>query len=376
MRRLKGSIVKVGKDRWRLFATVRDLEGNPHRLTQTVSGTRADAERILATMTGDDAAHPSATVGQMLDGYLLHAEARERAGEMAGSTLHGYRAKVERWIRPELGRLRCIDLTSSRINAFLDGLECDRSGVWRVLRLVVRWGIRNGYMASDALSRVEPVKSPPPKVRREDIYTAQECAALLSHPMEGKVKTAVVLALSCGLRRGEICGLTWDDYDGETVEIRRAWGKDRPKTEASESALIVPTWARDYLDRRRGGGSDPIVGLEPDSLTRAWHRLWFHDSGRPMPDAPPVKYIPLKNLRHTSLSLVYESTRDIKAASRRGRHSSVSITERFYVRPGRSTDQLSADALDGFGWSAGDGSHELARPGKEKEPGQKPENGL
>lgn len=364
MRRLKGSIQKHGK-RWRVFATLHDAEGNPRRVSRVVDGTRADAERELARMLGTDWTH-DATVADLLDAYLSHAGARVGAGEMAQSTYDGYVSKIERSIRPGLGWVSCPELTSARVNTFMDGLKRDRSGVWRVLRLVIRWGIRNGYVASDALSRVDGVKSPPPRVRREDVYSPDECAELLGMEMPDNVRTAVVLALSCGLRRGEICGLAWGDYDGECLAIRRAWGKDRPKTESSDADLIVPQWARDHLDPLRGEDSEPIVGLEPDSLTRAWRRLWFDDSGRLRDDAPALKYVPLKNLRHTSLSLVYEATGDIKAASRRGRHSSTAITERFYVRPGRTTDQRSADAMDSFGWSVGGERTSSHTPGTKK----------
>lgn len=370
MRRLKGSIQKHGK-RWRVFATLHDAEGNPRRVSRVVDGTRADAERELARMLGADWTH-DATVADLLDAYLSHAGARVGAGEMAQSTYDGYVSKIERSIRPGLGWVPCPELTSARVNTFMDGLKRDRSGVWRVLRLVIRWGIRNGYVASDALSRAQPVKSPPPKVRKEEIYDAAECEALLNMEMPAKLKTAVVLALSCGLRRGEICGLVWGDLDGEYLAIRRAWGKDRPKSEASDDDLLVPQWALDYLEPLRGDDSEPIVGLEPDSLTRLWRRQWFDDKGRLKPSAPALKYIPLKNLRHTSLSLVYELTEDIKAASRRGRHSSVTITERFYVRPGRATDQRVADALDSLGWEP---THIFAHDDKKKKPGQMPGNG-
>jgi len=86
--------------------------------------------------------------------------------------------------------------------------------------------------------------------------------------------------------------------------------------------------------------------MEPNHVTEAWRRLWYDWAHRLRGDAPTVRYIPFKNLRHTSLSMVYEATGDIKAASKRGRHASVYITERFYVRASDEVDRRCADALD------------------------------
>ena len=54
MRRLRGSIQKLGKDRWRVFATVRDDEGHPRKLTATVAGSRMDAEAELERLLGTE----------------------------------------------------------------------------------------------------------------------------------------------------------------------------------------------------------------------------------------------------------------------------------------------------------------------------------
>lgn len=344
MRRLRGSIQRKGPDRWRVFATVRDDEGRSRRLSATVAGTRADAEAELERLLGADGMRRDRPLSEVASLYLADMGRRVDAGTMAESTLDGYRRKLTRSILPALGRVMASEVTPARVQRFLGSLDADAPGTWRVLRVLLNWAHRNGYMAERVCDRVEPVRQRTGAVDAADVYSPDDVAAILAHPMEPALMTAVVIALSCGLRRGEICALTWDDYDGETIHVTRSWGKETPKTPGSVARLVVPRWARAHLDPLRGDG--PIVGMAPNHVTEAWRRLWFTWDHEPRPDAPPVRYIPFKNLRHTSLSMVYEATGDIKAASRRGRHASVYITERFYVRPTDAVDQKCADALD------------------------------
>ena len=344
MRRLRGSIQKLGKDRWRVFATVRDDEGHPRKLTATVAGSRMDAEAELERLLGTEGMRRDRPFSEVVALYLAEAQRRVEDGTMAESTLNGYRQKATRSILPALGRVMVSEVTPARVQRFLGALRSDAAGTWRVLRTILNWAHRNGYVAERVCDRVEPVRQRTGAVGADEVYTADEAAAILSHSMEPALKTAVVIALSCGLRRGEICALTWDDYDGETIFVRRSWGKETPKTPNSVARLIVPQWARDYLDPLRGDGL--MVGLEPNHVTEAWRRLWFTWNHAERDGAPPVRYIPFKNLRHTSLTMVYEATHDIKATSRRGRHASTYITERFYVRASDAVDRRCADALD------------------------------
>lgn len=344
MRRLHGSIQKLDRDRWRVFATVHDETGASRRVSKTVSGSRNDAERVLDSMLGMEGARRDRPFHEVVEAYLDNARARVDDGRMARSTLEGYEGKLRRTVVPALGSTMASEVTAQRVQRFLDSLRTDRAATFRVLRVVLNWAYRAGYMPERVSDHVEPVRQRTGTVRREDVYARDEVAAILAHPMETPLKTAVVLALSCGLRRGEICALEWDDYDGRSITVRRAWGKDAPKTPGSAASLMVPRWARDYLDPLRGEGL--MVGMPPGHVTDQWRRLWYDWAHRLRPDAPSVRYIPFKNLRHTSLSMVYEATGDIKAASRRGRHSSVYVTERFYVRASDAVDAKCADALD------------------------------
>ena len=78
--------------------------------------------------------------------------------------------------------------------------------------------------------------------------------------------------------------------------------------------------------------------MNPDNVTKMYLKI---RDGLPANCAR----VPLKDLRHTSLSLAVEAGADVYAVSRRAGHSSVTTTERFYLNP-HGIDRGVSDALD------------------------------
>jgi len=79
--------------------------------------------------------------------------------------------------------------------------------------------------------------------RETHAYSKDEVLAMLALPFDARTKAAIATAAFAGLREGEITGLWWSDYDGETITVRRSI--DRADGEANEtktqsSAAPVP----------------------------------------------------------------------------------------------------------------------------------------
>lgn len=342
MRRATGSIVKHG-DGWRVHATLHDQFGKPRRVSRVVHGNRKQAERVLRELMEDDYRPEARTIAEVCKMYIRHCEARNRAGELESSSLRGYRSNIERHILPELGDIQLDRLSPSQIRGFVDSLEKNRNSVFRTLRQVMKFAEREELVSVSPVSKVKPPKGRPPAVRREDVYTPEEVAEIIRREKPEQLEIAVAVALGCGLRRGEICGLDWDDYNGTHISVTKAYGKDKPKTPNSIRVVSVPAFARTILDAYRGEGamiqSADGTRTHPDTISHMWRNYL---SGN-----PDIKPLPFKNLRHTSLTLAYEASGgNIQATSRRGGHSSVSITSRFYVRESSAIDDEIAGSMD------------------------------
>ena len=154
-------------------------------------------------------------------------------------------------------------------------------------------------------------------------FTVAEARALIAATETDRLGTVYRLALTLGLRQGEVLGLSWEDVDLDTgtLRVRRALQRvdgalilRDPKTEKSRRTLRLPaplvTALRAHRDRqgfeRAAAGSDwQACGLvfttrlgtpiDPRNLLRSWHRL-LADSG--------LERRAFHTTRHTAASLL------------------------------------------------------------------------
>lgn len=80
---------------------------------------------------------------------------------------------------------------------------------------------------------------------------------------------------------------------------------------------------------------------------------------------PAIPRVPLRDLRHTSLTLALEGGGSLLAVSRRAGHSSPGVTSAFYLRPHESVDVEVADGLGALlcpDVSCGDGEEKGREP--------------
>jgi integrase len=80
--------------------------------------------------------------------------------------------------------------------------------------------VRDGLVLRNATEAVKP-----PQVRREEIrpLTPEQVKMLFEVVKEDRLEALYVLAVTTGLRQGELLGLKWDDVDMEagTPSVRR-----------------------------------------------------------------------------------------------------------------------------------------------------------
>lgn len=186
------------------------------------------------------------------------------------------------------------------------------------------------------------------------------CAALIEIIKKGQIGDAIMklrgttlyapamVALFCGLRAGEICGLRWGrvDLDGKTIDVREAVDEvhgeplsvKAPKTESSMRKVSMPDivvdalrdWRRQQLELRMALGlgkmpDDAMVfatlggGVKrPSNLSRDWRRTGAAD-------------VNFHALRHTHASQLIAAGLDLPAISRRLGHKNPTITLQVYA---------------------------------------------
>lgn len=192
-----------------------------------------------------------------------------------------------------------------------------------LLNTAVVWQV----IPANPCERVKPPKVTAKESRYLNEYeTADLLAALEDEPMQ--YKTAVKLLIYTGLRRGELCGLEWQDIDEinsklsvrrtSLYSVERGVFVDTPKTKKSMRTITLPAAAMEMLKEYKKWQADTAgelgtawkgsnrlfttwdgAPIHPDTLS-GWFHNFIHRKG--LPD------ICLHSLRHTNTtnSHIYE----------------------------------------------------------------------
>lgn len=347
-RRQLGSVAEISPGVWRIqvSAGIHPVTGQRVRMTRVIRGTERDAEAMLAQLLLEAGKTPETevTVKQYLEQmYLPHAESRVRA-----RSYDGYKSKLEFHVIPVLGAIPLAELTPFQLDKWMDGVKgSDRSRlhVYRVfctaLNLAVRWRLID-HNPIHAIT--------PPKVERQQPQTlsAKEAQAYLAAFKGHVIEPIVVLALACGLRRSELAALQWHDIDfaNKSVSITKGHhdrgGKvlvEKTKSVTSNRIVALPDWAVAILEPMRALG--PLV-IEDGKAMRPRR---ISDLYLEHVNAKELRYLPLKNLRHTHATLMLEAGVDLYTVSRRLGHSTTAVTQMHYVKPSQDADKAAADAF-------------------------------
>lgn len=350
MRSQKGSLKEIKKGLWRVVVEFpRHEDGSRNQVKRHVRGTRKDALAVqmeLFVQAGED------VQSEMLLGqYCTEVYLPAKKGELKPSAYQAYYDRIHLHVIPGLGDVPLADLTPAMIRRWI--ASKDSPAVQRecrkMLHMVCQHAVYDDHLKSNPVSRVRP-----PKVERyePEVLDAEDVAVYLWHFRGMRSEPFVLVAMGCGLRRGEIVALDVSDVnpktgairvDSSVVQVKGGPVEGVPKTHASIRTVHLP---EPFLSRLLeilppdGPICRTLDGgrLTPSSVTH----LYLRELSL-LPEGVPR--VSLKNLRHTSLTLAYDATGDIMAAKERAGHTNVSITTQYYVRPTGERDRAAAERI-------------------------------
>ncbi|MFD2614463.1 tyrosine-type recombinase/integrase [Paenibacillus gansuensis] len=302
---------------------------------------------------------------------------------LSPSTLTAYMAYLNKRILPVLGHKRIdeikpihiVNLISSITDSPREGLGHEgtiSSGtVAFILRILKNVFSRAAEWKLIKESPAAGIKKPKVNYKEFEIYNEDEIerlfAALENEPPQWRVMIA--LALTTGLRRGELLGLEWHHIDLENglLEVRQTLSGNaldgqpilsEPKTKQSRRILSLPESmieelkffkqvnekAKNVLGDRWKGENRYFVFSKHDG--EPYHHkapyLWF----RRFLLRHKLRHIRFHDLRHTSASLLISQGVHAKLISSRLGHSSISTTMNIYGHALRSADREVASKLN------------------------------
>jgi integrase len=230
---MRGHIKSRSPGSWSIVLSLgQGPDGKPRQRWSTVHGTKKDAGRELTRLlkSQDEGAYvePSKL---SLGAYLSRWLADYATPRCSPKTVERWAEMVRLNITPAIGHHALSKLTRLDIQILYSELSKKLAAqtvlhvhrlLFQALRQAVKW---------DLLVRnpAEAVTPPHPKRTEMKVLKGAQMAALLDMTKASRLHVPIVLAVTCGMRRGEILALKWSDVDLEGGKLHVAESLEETK---------------------------------------------------------------------------------------------------------------------------------------------------
>ena len=232
---MKGYVARKG-ERWYavIYEGLDPVTGRERRSWHPAGTIRADAERLATRLAREHQGRNDPTRSLTFGAYLTTRWLPGKRLVLADSSYDSYRRNIERHVLPALGgitlrRLRPDHLENlyARLLHPSDGTAGLAPKTVYEVHLVIRGALadatRRGLVSHNvALTAHAPRLRSIPKVEPH-AWTAEELQAFLRADAGHRLFPAFWVAAFTGMRRNELLGLRWDDFDHKaaTLSINR-----------------------------------------------------------------------------------------------------------------------------------------------------------
>ena len=362
---MKGNIRTRGEGSWQLTWDIKDLGRKRKQRYLTIRGNKRDAQRklreILTSLDSGKYVDPSKRkTGEYLTSWL-----ENRKHKLSPTTYDAYRSNIEANLVPALGEIPLQDLSWEIIEEYIGQRREDLSGQTlshhlRLLSRALKDGIKKGLVTRNV---VELVDAPKIKRKRIEAFDAKNNQRLVDS-FSGQMKTIVALALTTGMRRGEIAGLKWDAVGDGILEIKRALTqtreglilRDEPKTDESfRKITLTKGMTKELLRHRARQAQEKLVA---GNTYRDQGFVFAYYNGEPVKPARITRMfskgikssdlrISFHGLRHCHVSQLIAANVNIKTIQKRIGHASIKTTLDTYGHLLPGMDEAAAEAIEG-----------------------------
>ena len=350
---MKGHIRRKGQHSWQITLDIGNgPDGRRRRVYETVKGGKKDAQRrlhelIVGLEKGVYTPPGRLTLAELFHQWLVgycktNCQLR---------TQEGYQSIIEHHLIPALGHIQLKHLHPQAIQGYYSK-ACEKLSAQtvhhhhRVLSEVLKWAVRQGYLANNPCSVVDP---PAPREKPMRTLTPGEVEVLLDNAQDSYYYPIVYTAVSSGLREAELLALRWRDIDLDflSISVNRALYKRRglcefkePKSAHSRRRVaMTPKLAlflREYRAERERLYRELGKELTLDDLVFTSVRLeplnpsvLTHNFAK-IAKRAGLENVRFHDLRHTFASLMLLRGAKPKVISEALGHSSVAFTMDVY----------------------------------------------
>lgn len=325
-----------------------DEEGKRKRKTvygKTRQEVKGKLDALKRQITDGTFSDTKLTVKDYLGQWLT-----EKGREVKPQTAEDYRYQLEKYVIPLIGKLELSKLTPLKVQGMCgklaDGISPQRANKCRrVLSGALSQAVRWQLIPRNPCDAVKPLKVTQKEMK---LWTPDEAARFLDSARSHRLFALFYLAMSTGLRRGELLGLRWQDVGESCLYVKQSVIEQRgrimittPKTEKGARRVALSPDVNEVMNQHRErqeaerqllGTAWPDIGLvfvsevgtllHPRNFTRTWHTLQTNAG---------VRKVKLHDLRHLHASMAIRSGVDPKVLADRLGHAKASFTLDVYT---------------------------------------------
>ena len=254
-----------------------------------------------------------------------------------------YKHYLNNHILPTLANIPIRNIKPAHIQKVMEGVKDNshslQSAVLMTTRAVFRSAVDNGVILKTPATST--IKSGGRKTTEKVPLTPEQSEDLLK-AMWGKPEYLFCLiALSTGMRRGEIFGLMWDDVDFENgyIEVTHNWTasgdksvvSEALKTDASNRRLPIPDRLSEYLALEKRKSTSSYVVINSANKLYLYAEVCTLRARLKRVGEEIGAYVTPHILRHTYITRLFEAELDIKQIQYLAGHSTPEMTLRIYT---------------------------------------------
>jgi len=378
---MKGHVYQRAKGSWTIvYDLPADMaSGKRRQKSQTVKGTKRDAERtlrevLLSLEQGAYVKPNKISLGEWLRRWLKDYVSMNTTDR----TQESYTSIVERHLIPSLGKVILTDLQAVHIQSYYadklskgradgkGGLSA-RSIVYhhRILSNSLDYAVKMGVVVRNMVKLVQP-----PRVAKVTMNTLspEEVTRFLDAARETDYYVYFATLLYTGLRRGELLALRWRNLDFESatltvVETAYKLGNGsyvikEPKTPQSRRTVTLPHSLVELFKVYRA--DQELLRIQLGVSLEADDFVFIRPDGSPInPNAVTLAFkritkkamlrsVRIHDLRHTHATLMLKAGVHPKVVSERLGHANIGITLDIYSHVLPGMQEAAAEKFDGI----------------------------
>lgn len=270
--------------------------------------------------------HSKTPLRKVADEWIRDVETRVSFNTMKGYS-SGYKKIVTFW-----GDTPMEDITPQQVTSWINSYDLAQKTIKNIL-LVFRQIFDYAYVNFGVTNNpTVHIRSPKGKGKRERQFPSDDDIRIVNDNIDKPFGLMMYMALYTGLRRGELCALTWDDidFDQKLIKVTKStyWTDDHvphtkaPKTASGEREVPLMDSLADLLKPLQGKPTDKVFGDLHSYQIDKGIRKYMDETGCG---------VTLHGLRHGFASILYKNNIDIKTAAYVLGHAQTSTTLEIYT---------------------------------------------